>query len=341
MEIPLDQVTVGDRARTVLGDLDKLATSIDTVGLLHPIVVTDSHELVAGHRRLEAVRKLGWTEIEAKVVQMDSDQTLQAETDENTARRDLRISERVALGLKLEPALKQRVLESKRRSIKRATAAKTGLVLSESERTRPVGYLAAIVAKQIGMSTNRYRNAKEIVLAAEQDPEKYADLVERMDDLGNVDGVLREMKARENGNDQDNGEHPKPEEKATRADKKHRKKQIEKLAKKKMTATQIADRLGIGRKYVLKFANDNGISLVDHVLGPAGAGKGVEDLDELVDNTILSLEAAVMALEIVTGKIDRLNREHLEYWEGSLTRSLKSIGVFKRQITEARNEKKA
>src|ERR1700732_940266 len=56
----IDQIQVGFRYRRELGDVRALADSIAEAGLLHPIVVTPEGRLIAGQRRLEARRLLGW-----------------------------------------------------------------------------------------------------------------------------------------------------------------------------------------------------------------------------------------------------------------------------------------
>ena len=40
MQLPIDDIRVGDRHRRHLGDVGALASSIADVGLLHPVVVT-------------------------------------------------------------------------------------------------------------------------------------------------------------------------------------------------------------------------------------------------------------------------------------------------------------
>src|SRR5712692_10982380 len=61
-------ITVGPRHRKELGDLQPLMQSIEAVGLLHPPVVLPDGTLVAGQRRLEALRRLGWTETMVYVI---------------------------------------------------------------------------------------------------------------------------------------------------------------------------------------------------------------------------------------------------------------------------------
>jgi len=64
-------------------------TSLKAHGLLNPIIVTEEYDLVAGHRRLEAAKRLGWRAIQCRVVDStDKTQLLQMEMDENMARKD-------------------------------------------------------------------------------------------------------------------------------------------------------------------------------------------------------------------------------------------------------------
>jgi ParB family chromosome partitioning protein len=67
-EVRLDDIKVGERSRKDMGDIKALAESIKEVGLLHPIVISPEKTLIAGQRRLEAVKLLGWQEVPARVV---------------------------------------------------------------------------------------------------------------------------------------------------------------------------------------------------------------------------------------------------------------------------------
>src|SRR5215467_9676080 len=60
--VNVSEVRVGARHRKDLGDLTSLARSINDVGQLQPIVITPDRRLIAGQRRLEAVKLLGWKE---------------------------------------------------------------------------------------------------------------------------------------------------------------------------------------------------------------------------------------------------------------------------------------
>src|SRR5437899_12221794 len=58
-EININDVVVRDRVRKDMGSIDELANSIKAVGLIQPIVLTRARELIAGERRLRALRELG------------------------------------------------------------------------------------------------------------------------------------------------------------------------------------------------------------------------------------------------------------------------------------------
>ncbi|KXA95555.1 hypothetical protein AKJ65_01540 [candidate division MSBL1 archaeon SCGC-AAA259E19] len=72
-KIEVSKIKVGDRVRKDLGDIEGLARSIEDIGLLNPITVwrggDGTYNLVAGERRLEACKRLGWEEIEAIVLE--------------------------------------------------------------------------------------------------------------------------------------------------------------------------------------------------------------------------------------------------------------------------------
>jgi hypothetical protein len=58
------------------------------------------------------------------------------------------------------------------------------------------GRTDAKVAAAVDMGKDMYRKAKEVVEAAEREPEKYGDLPPKMDATGKVDGAFQEMKKR-------------------------------------------------------------------------------------------------------------------------------------------------
>ena len=97
----ISEIKIGNRFRKDNGNIQELADSIKKIGLLHPIVVSEKSELVAGVRRIEACKKLGWTEIPATVVNLQ--EIRDGEIDENSVRKDFTPSEIVAIYEALKP----------------------------------------------------------------------------------------------------------------------------------------------------------------------------------------------------------------------------------------------
>lgn len=99
LEHAIDQITVGRQYRRDLGDLDELMSSIQRVGLLHPISVTSGYVLISGNRRLAALRQLGRTSTSIWVVPDVSDKlaTVLAIQDENTLHKSLSTIEQAEL----------------------------------------------------------------------------------------------------------------------------------------------------------------------------------------------------------------------------------------------------
>ena len=105
--IPLRTLKASGQPRPLITEaVDKLAASIREVGLIQPIsvrcvpvmdggVAVDGYQIVSGHHRVAAARALGWTEIDAIIV--DAGEHLQAELieiDENLCRAELTASQR-------------------------------------------------------------------------------------------------------------------------------------------------------------------------------------------------------------------------------------------------------
>jgi ParB family chromosome partitioning protein len=72
------------------GDIDALAESLKKFGQINPIMITDKNVLIAGGRRLEAAKSLGWRTINAIVVDVPEELSrLEYEVEENLRRQDL------------------------------------------------------------------------------------------------------------------------------------------------------------------------------------------------------------------------------------------------------------
>lgn len=94
--ISIADIQIGERFRKDIGDIRELAQSIAEDGLLQPIGVTPDNRLVFGYRRLLAFRDV-LTREEIPAVVIDIENLTRGEWIENTVRKDLTLSEMVAI----------------------------------------------------------------------------------------------------------------------------------------------------------------------------------------------------------------------------------------------------
>lgn len=100
----IDKILIGERFRKVISQdyIDELRTSIDRRGLLHPIVIDDKYNLLAGFCRYTACKELEWKEIPCHFKgELNELQRLEIELEENVARKDFEWHERDALRAKI------------------------------------------------------------------------------------------------------------------------------------------------------------------------------------------------------------------------------------------------
>lgn len=170
--LPLGDIKMGQRHRTNMGDLPGLARSIEKLGLLHPIAITSDHLLIAGGRRLAAVRLLGWAEVPVRIAHniSDAQMLLEAERDENACREDMKPSEYVALGMELEavygPQAAVRMAEGQAaggRGHKKNSGVNDNRVSDRPRRTHDE------VARAVGVSGATYLRARTVIQASEDE----------------------------------------------------------------------------------------------------------------------------------------------------------------------------
>ncbi len=90
MQVEISRIKLKKRLRKDLGEIEGLADSMARFGQLHPLVLTKRYVLVSGRRRLEAAKSLGWSTIEAIMLEGRSKaQLLELELDENVYRSPL------------------------------------------------------------------------------------------------------------------------------------------------------------------------------------------------------------------------------------------------------------
>jgi N6-adenosine-specific RNA methylase IME4 len=175
-------IRVGERHRKEMGDIDALARSISENGLLHPIVVSEKNELVAGARRLAACKKLGWSDVRVTVVNIAD--IARGEFAENIDRKDFTLSEAVAIKRALEPIEKA---AAKGRQGTRTD--KLPANLAEGSKGDSRDKLAAFT----GIKRSTMAKAEAVVDAAEAEPERFSKLLADMDRTGQVNGVFKRL----------------------------------------------------------------------------------------------------------------------------------------------------
>ena len=174
---PIGGIVVGERHRRDMGDIAALAASMRELGLLQPVVVRPDGRLIAGQRRLQAAKLLGWTEIPITVVDLAA--VVRGEFAENAVRKDFTLSEAVAIKRALEPLEK--------------VAAQQRMRVGKPSGNFPKGRALDNVAKVVGKDRKTIERAEAIVDAAEAEPERFGPLLADMDRTGRVNGVYRRL----------------------------------------------------------------------------------------------------------------------------------------------------
>ncbi|HOJ63552.1 MAG TPA: ParB N-terminal domain-containing protein [Spirochaetota bacterium] len=95
MKIRIDEIKIPKkRFRKEIGEISVLMKSMSKYGLLQPIIIDKSYNLIAGYRRYIAAKKLGWQIIDATIVDIkDKLSRVEIEIDENTVRKDFTFEE--------------------------------------------------------------------------------------------------------------------------------------------------------------------------------------------------------------------------------------------------------
>ena len=159
------------RREATLADVQRLSESIADVGMMNPITVTADYTLIAGLHRLEAAKRLGWTEIECSVSDMDALHTELAEIDENVIRTglsDLELSELLARRKKiyetLHPATIARNLPGHASNYESSSDKLTGEEKPFSQDTaEKMGVSPRTVERHVQIGENLTSEAKEIL----------------------------------------------------------------------------------------------------------------------------------------------------------------------------------
>ena len=117
MLVPIEKIKVKKRIRKDMGDISALAESFKRFGQISPIVITNNNILVAGERRLEAARSLGWTSINVIIADIPEElDRLEYEREENAQRKNFTHEETEEAEKRIErlsnPCLCRRILKA-------------------------------------------------------------------------------------------------------------------------------------------------------------------------------------------------------------------------------------
>ena len=186
-EIQLSSIRVEDRLREDLGELGELMASIQQYGLLHPIVIDDKRRLIAGHRRLEASRRLGKKRIEVKLLgELSAEERREIELEENVQRKDLTPYER-------SKNIAERAEAAKERAQQELVA---NAATKDRVRGRPKEASTKQAAEKTGIPRRTIGVAEEHVSAGEKYPflqdrrwsqRAALDMAKLLDDIGEKD----------------------------------------------------------------------------------------------------------------------------------------------------------
>jgi len=150
------------------GNIKEFADNIQKEGLLQPLVINQNDELVCGRRRLEAIKLLGWEEVEVYCINTDDDiDKLSKAIAENVMRKQLAWQEEVKANEELE----------------QLRIAKYG-----KPTTCPTGGQASIraIAKETKQSKSTVANNLQLAKALKKYP--------KLEKIKTKQGALRELK---------------------------------------------------------------------------------------------------------------------------------------------------
>lgn len=175
----LDEIKIGKRHRHDFGDIKGLAANIQQIGLLHPIVIRPNGQLIAGERRILAVKELGWKRVPVRVV--DLEQLVFGEQAENIERKDFTVEERVAIGEAIELLIGKRV--------GRPGKIPEKFPEFKGRETRDVA------AEKAGFKNAKtYEQAKAVVKKAKENPDAFDKARADMNRTGRVNGPFKRVK---------------------------------------------------------------------------------------------------------------------------------------------------
>lgn len=149
--VDIDNIVVEKRIRDDAGNVTELSHDIQENGLINPPLVTKDLKLIAGFRRLTALKQLGCKQIEVRIMDVkDALHELKLEISENEVRKNFTFSER----MKYAKLLKEEY----------ATAMK-----NNGGSNDPKGRMRDVIANEVDLSSTTLGRAEYIYNHASDD----------------------------------------------------------------------------------------------------------------------------------------------------------------------------
>lgn len=189
MQVPIGKIQIKEGRRSLdAGHVKELADSIRELGLLNPLTTIDrDYVLIAGLHRLEAVKALGWEDVECTVSSLEGLAAELAEIDENIVRSDISTLEYGEILLRrkeiyetLHPETKEGIAQaiSMNRTLGNNVSDKMS-VTSKSfvqDTAEKLGVVPRTIERQIQTAKNLTAETKEIIKKSDQKISKEAAL---------------------------------------------------------------------------------------------------------------------------------------------------------------------
>ena len=188
MQVPIGKIQIKEGRRSLdAGHVKELADSIRELGLLNPLTIDRDYVLIAGLHRLEAVKALGWEDVECTVSSLEGLAAELAEIDENIVRSDISTLEYGEILLRrkeiyetLHPETKEGIAQaiSMNRTLGNNVSDKMS-VTSKSfvqDTAEKLGVVPRTIERQIQTAKNLTPETKEIIKKSDQKISKEAAL---------------------------------------------------------------------------------------------------------------------------------------------------------------------
>jgi ParB family chromosome partitioning protein len=124
VKVPIKSIIINKRIRKDLGDIEALADSFRCYGQITPIIINKKNVLIAGGRRIEAAKLLGWENINAVIIDRTGElEQLELELEENKYRKDFNDAEVAEAAKKIyklkHPSFFRRIINAMARFFKK------------------------------------------------------------------------------------------------------------------------------------------------------------------------------------------------------------------------------